>query len=183
MWLKNIFVLIFASFLISDPAFAQQDSVKRDSTHLYENIESYSKRSKVTKFIYRLVFKPVAPISKKRALKTNIYKKLIQKPYSSFKGKIIRNIDIITLDPFGYSTTDTSVTARNFINRAGNGIHIKTHSATIRNLLLFHKNEPFNSLLVKESERLIRNQKYVHDVSFYVVAAEEEIRFSRYLYP
>jgi len=37
--------------------------------------------------------------------------------------------------------------------------------------LLFHKNEPFNSLLVKESERLIRNQKYVHEVSFYVVAA------------
>ena len=171
MLLKNIFVLFIVSFLTGDLVFAQQDSVKRDSTHLYENIESFSKRSKFTGFLYRLVFKPVAPISKKRALKTNIYKKLIQKPYSSFEGKIIRNIDIITLDPFGYSTTDTAVTGQNFINRAGNGIHIKTHSATIRNLLLFHKNEPFNSLLVKESERLIRNQKYVHDVNFYVVAA------------
>ncbi len=50
-------------------------------------------------------------------------------------------------------------------------MHIKTQGITIRNLLLIHKNQPFNSLLVKESERLIRNQKYVHEVSFSVVAA------------
>ena len=37
--------------------------------------------------------------------------------------------------------------------------------------MLIHKNDPFNSLLVKESERLIRSQKYVHDVSFYVASA------------
>ena len=53
-------------------------------------------------------------------------------------------------------------------------MHIKTQSITIRNLLLIRKNEPFNSLLVKESERLIRTQKYVHEVSFYVVAAGEK---------
>lgn len=50
-------------------------------------------------------------------------------------------------------------------------MHIKTQGITIRNLLLIHKNQPFNSLLVKESERLIRNQSYVHEVSFYVVAS------------
>jgi len=171
MWFKNIFILFFVSFLISDFAFAQQDSVKTDSTHIYENIESYSKRSKFTMFMHRLIFKPVATSSKKKEDKRKGYKKLIQKPYSAFAGKIIRNIDIITLDPFGYSATDTTVATQNFLNRAGNGMHIKTQSTTIRNLLLIRKNEPFNSLLVKESERLIRNQKYVHEVSFYVVAA------------
>jgi|GEM_PF-3773434 hypothetical protein len=30
------------------------------------------------------------------------------------------------------------------------------------------KNQPFDSLLMKESERLIRNQNYVYDVSFFV---------------
>ena len=49
--------------------------------------------------------------------------------------------------------------------------HIKTQTITIRNLLLIRENEPFNSLLVKESERLIRIQKFVHDVYFYVVSA------------
>ena len=174
MWFKNIFILFFVSFLISDFAFAQQDSVKADSIHLYENIESYSKRSKLAMFMHRLIFKPVATSSKKKEVKRKGYKKLIQKPYSAFAGKIIRNIDIITLDPFGYSATDTTVAAQNFLNRAGNGMHIKTQSTTIRNLLLIRKNEPFNSLLVKESERLIRNQKYVHEVSFYVVDAGEK---------
>ncbi|MCX6256247.1 MAG: hypothetical protein NTV31_17495 [Bacteroidia bacterium] len=50
-------------------------------------------------------------------------------------------------------------------------MHIKTQVVTIRNLLLFRVNEPFNSFFVKESERLIRSQKYVHDVFFYVVSA------------
>jgi hypothetical protein len=51
--------------------------------------------------------------------------------------------------------------------RAGNSLHIKSQALAIRNLLLIHKNEPFNSYFVKESERLIRNQKFVHDVFFY----------------
>jgi hypothetical protein len=53
-------------------------------------------------------------------------------------------------------------------------MHVKTQGITIRNLMLIHKNAPFNSLLVKESERLIRSQKYVHEVSFYVVAAGDK---------
>ena len=128
----------------SEFASGQQDSVKTDSTTLYKNIESFSSRSKFTRFMYRMVFKPVTAVKKKKA-----YKKLIQKPYNTFNGKIIRNIDIITLDPFGYSATDTTVAKQNFPIRAGNKIHIKTQSIAIRNLLLFRKNEPFNSLLVK----------------------------------
>jgi hypothetical protein len=166
MWFKNIFMLFLISISISDFAFAQQTTVKRDSTKLYKKIESFSGRSKFTKFMYHMVFKPATAIKKKK-----VYKKLIQKPYKTFEGKIIRNIDIITLDPFGYSATDTTVAKRNFFTNAGNKVHIKTQSITIRNLLLIHKNDPFNSLLVKESERLIRVQKYVTDVYFYVVSA------------
>jgi hypothetical protein len=69
---------------------------------------------------------------------------------------------------------DTTVGDQNFLRRAGNGMHIKTRGITIRNLLLFHKNQVFNSLLVKESERLIRAQKYVHDVAFSVLATGED---------
>ncbi len=165
------FTLVFAIISISDLASAQQDSVKKDSTQLYNNIESYSKRSRLNGFIYRLIFKPVTPESKAQVVRRKSYKKLIQKPYSTFEGKIIRNIDVVTLDPFGYSATDTIVRKQNFLNKSGNRIHIKTQGITIRNLLLFHRNQPFNSLLVKESERLIRNQKFVHEVSFSVVPA------------
>ena len=171
MWFRKCFILFFVLILISDFASAQQDTVKTDSTHLYKNIESYSKRSKFTGFIYRLIFKPVAPDPINKAVRKKVYKKLIQKPYRNFDGKIIRNIDVVTLNPFGFSASDTTVGKQNFLSKAGNGMHIKTQGITIRNLMLIHKNQPFNSLLVKESERLIRNQTYVHEVSFYVVAA------------
>jgi outer membrane protein assembly factor BamA len=171
MWFRKCFIPFIVLILISEFASAQQDTVKTDSTHLYKDIESYSKRSKFTGFIYRLIFKPVASDPKNKEVKKKVYKKLIQKPYSAFEGKIIRNIDVVTLDPFGYSASDTTVGKQNFLSRAGNRIHIKTQGITIRNLLLIHKNQPFNSLLVKESERLIRNQTYVHEVSFSVVAA------------
>lgn len=161
---QKYLLVFFVSVFINDFASAQQTPVKTDSTLIYKNIESFSKRSKFTTFMYRLIFKPVAPVSKKKT-----YKKLIQKPYSAFEGKIIRNIDIVTLDPFGYSPIDTTVATQNFLYKAGNKTHIKTQILTIQNLLLIRKNEPFNSLLVKESERLIRSQKFVHEVSFYVV--------------
>lgn len=169
MWLKTIFILFFISILAIDFSFGQTIPAKKNSKELYQNIESYSKRSKFGKFIYRLVFKPVAPGSKKK----KVYKKLIQKPYSTFEGKVIRNIHIVTLDPFGNSIADSIITSNNFITRAGNSLHVQSHPFTIRNLLLIRKNQLFDSLLVKESERLVRSQKYVREVSFFIKAASK----------
>jgi hypothetical protein len=170
MWSKKLFILFFL-FLISAFVFAQETPVKTDSTHLYKDIETYSKRNKFNTFIYRLIFKPIAIISKK-GVKKKVYKKLIQKPYSTFQGKIIRKIDIVTLDPFGYSVSDPTVVAQSKLTKAGNDLHIKTQIIAIRNLLLIRENEPFNSFFVKESERLIRTQKFVHDVNFYVASTK-----------
>ena len=101
---------IFSSFslfypLTSDFAFPQQPTAPKDSTLLYKKIETFSKQGKFTKLMYSFVFKPVATNQAKK----KIYKKLIIKPYSAFEGKVIRHIDIVTLDPFGYSMADTIV--------------------------------------------------------------------------
>ncbi len=42
MRFKFLYILIFISFLFSEFAAAQQDSVKADSTQLYKNIETFS---------------------------------------------------------------------------------------------------------------------------------------------
>ena len=117
-----------------------------------------------------MVFKPVANVTPKKKAVKKRYKKLIQKPYSTFEGKTIRNINIETLDPFGYSISDTNVKPQNSFLKNGNKLHVKTQNITIRNLLLIHRNQLFDSLLVKESERLVRTSNYVHDVSFFVKA-------------
>src|ERR1035437_10304839 len=170
MWIRRITILFFISGFLTLSAFSQETKVKPDLTILYKKIETYSKRNKFNNFLYHLIFKPIAIISKKE-VKKKVYKKLIQKPYSTFQGKIIRKIDIVTLDPFGYSVNVSTEPEQNRLIKTGNSLHIKTQTIAIQNLLLIRKNEPFNSFYTKESERLIRSQKFVHDVYFYVSSA------------
>lgn len=138
--------------------FSQEDPVKKDSTKMYENIENFSKKSKFTKIFYKWIFEPVK-------IKNTVLPKKVKKKFrKKFEGKIIRNINIQTLDPFGFSISDTTKKARNWIEKSGNGLHITTRKLAIKNLLLFRRNKPLDTLLVSESERLIRLQKYVRDV-------------------
>ena len=167
MWFRNILLLVFISTFICDFAFAQETPAKKDSTLIYQHIESFSVKRKFTKFMYKLFFKPISAPLKKEA-KKKPYKKLIQKPYSSFEGKTIRNINIVTLDPFGFSIGDSIKSQPGFLSKAGNKTHLQSHNFTIRNLLLIRRNQPFDSLLVKESERLVRSMNFISDVSFTV---------------
>jgi len=160
---KNSFILFCFILFIQMSAFSQQKPAKTDTTHIYSNIETYSKRSKFTRFMYGLIFKPQIRILNKR----KTYRKLIQKPYSEFEGKVIRKINIETLDPFGYSIADT-ISQLTLLSKTGNKLHYKSQRITIRNLLLIHQNQRFDSLLVMESERLVRSKAFVSNVSFYV---------------
>ncbi len=124
---------------------------------MYRDIEAYSKRSKFSKFIYKLVFKSI-PQQKTTAKK--IPKKL-KSPFATYEGKIIRKITIETLDPFGYGISDTGELTKNWVERFGNKVHLKSKNWTVRNFLLFKKNEPFDSIIIKESERLLQSQRFV----------------------
>ncbi len=168
--LKIFFILVFVSLVTSNYAIAQKTPAVKDSAKVYKDIESFSVKRKFTKYMYQMLFKPVAVNSQKKNDKKKVYKKLIQRPYSAFEGKIIRHINIETLDPFGYSIADTIVRPPNFISKNGNWLHIKSQRITIRNLLLIRQNQVFDSLLVKESERLVRSSSFVTDVSFFVTA-------------
>ena len=173
MWFRIIFLIFFISTSISGSVFAQHAVAKKDSTKLYENIQTYSEGNNFTRFMYRLFFKPIAPVPVKKKGGKKIYKKLIQKPYSAFEGKIIRNINIQTIDPFGGSIGDTIKASLNWLSKTGNKVHIKSHGITIRNLLLIRQNQQFDSLMVKESERLVRSMGFIRDVSFFVKSASK----------
>ncbi len=166
--LRQMILLILFSFSTGEYLSAQQTGEQGDSTNLYTNINSYSRRSKFAKFFYRLIFRPVASDLPKKKKPKQKQKKTIQKPYSKFEGKIIRKISIETLDPFGYKIGDTIFVAQNKLSKVGNGLHVKSQRQTIRNLLLIRQNDVFDSLLVKESERLVRSQGYIRDVLFFV---------------
>jgi hypothetical protein len=172
-WFKILLLFFFFSLFVKELANAQQSTIKNDSTTIYKNIESFSKKRKLTKLMYTLVFKHQASALQRKPANKRRYKRQIQKSYKAFEGKTIRQINIETLDPFGYSVADTLLSPHGFFPKTGNGAHIKSQQITIRNLLLIRENQLFDSLLVKESERLVRTRKYVHDVSFAFTATSK----------
>lgn len=161
---SKIFTCILILFLACQFCQGQDKTTNsgNDSVKVYRKIEDLSKKSKFKKFIYRLLFK--AQRSETRSQKKVRQQFFIKKSFDRNEGKIIRQIKIETLDPFGYSADNYKDEPEKGFEKFGNTLHIKTKNWTIRNLLLFKKNTPLDSLAAKESERLIRRQRYVRSV-------------------
>jgi hypothetical protein len=157
MFLNQKFIILVLFLFCFEAAFSQVTEPKKDSSEVYRDIQTYSKKHKFTKFLHGLIFESIDSKKKK--------KKIVKKRHADFDGKIIRNINIVTLDPFGYSEIDTARKPKNWGEKTGNILHSKTKKLAIRNLLLLKKNTPLDPLLVKESERLIRSQKYISRVN------------------
>ena len=162
------FVPLFPVLLmcISGMAVAQEKTDVDPTSGVYKKIEDYSSKRKFTNMVYGLILKPVADYSSKQAA---IQSSRISDNYTDFETKIIRKITIVTLDPFGFSVSDTTARPRSKLENYGNALHVKSLHTTIRNHLLIHKNDVFDSLVVKETERLIRSQRYVQNIKVDVV--------------
>jgi len=152
------FLFIVLMLCVSN-SFSQEKKTERDSVLAgYQKIEELSKKSKFTSQLHRLIFKSTSVNNYKHKSAT------VEPDYTLYEGKIIRAISIQTLDPFGFSETDTTRKPRHFASKAGNVVHIKTKKFAIRNTLLIKENQPFDSLKIKETERLIRSQRFVRRV-------------------
>ncbi len=170
--IKLLLLLVFIAVApMSAQTPVQKDTVKEKRDQMYQNLENYSKRGKFTKFVHKLIFRSVKKqeLSQRRR-KTRDKTPEMKVDYSSFEGKIVRKINVETLDPFGYSINDTTQKPDAWLEKFGNGIHLKTKNLTIKNLLLIKRNKPLDSLLAQESERLIRSQRYVRRVIIKPVA-------------
>jgi hypothetical protein len=170
MTFKLKFILGFLLLCHCQYSNAQQIPATKDSSKVYRNIEKYSKKRKYTQFFYKLIFAPIAT----QKVRKNSFQKALKTNYAQYEGKIIRDIKITTLDPFGYSTTDTIQAPTEFISKSGNVLHLKTKKLAIQNLLLIHKNQPLDSLLVKESERLVRNQHFVSSITSQIALVSQD---------
>lgn len=148
--------------MISLKGNAQTIEKKSDSVSVYQNINDLSKKSKFSRFVYKLIFKESA--LKAENLIPFKPKKEVKVVKKHQEGKVIRNITIETLDPFGYSVTNEKKVPKHKLEHFGNTVHIKTKEVTIRNSILFKKYDKLDSKLLLESERLIRSQRYIREV-------------------
>ncbi|MBS1765407.1 MAG: hypothetical protein JSS90_10620 [Bacteroidetes bacterium] len=146
-------------FFLNGKLLAQTDSVKK-SQQLYQQIERKTSGNRYLKQFYRLLFRPAG-----RAVKqSNTEAVDFQNP--ALQDLPVGNIHVIVYDPFGYSLSDTLRRPSGFLASAGNFIHKKTTRKQILGMLRVLPGEPYDSLHIQESERLIRKQIYVRDVKF-----------------
>ena len=149
-------------------SFAQVNDSIPTTQQQMQKIENLSKRNKFTQRVHKLLFK-----RKSTNVNTNVQavkQQDIDYDFDKFQGKVIRNIHIETFDPFGFSIQDSTRVPKKQIERIGNRLHLKTKQFTIRSLLLFKKNQPLDSIKLRESERLIRTQRYIRRVSLKPIA-------------
>lgn len=114
------------------------------------------------------LLKAVLVFDRKDEELTGLDAELIEREYEKHNYKIVRSIEVITRNPFGYSITDTTQLPKNFFEKAGNSLHVRTNKRLIRNKLLFKQNAPLEPLALVESERLLRQTEYILDTRIVV---------------
>ncbi|MBK0401927.1 hypothetical protein I5M27_02955 [Adhaeribacter sp. BT258] len=142
------------------------DSVPADTTRkgtssdrILKGLQEYSKRKSLPARAVSKLFN----FNRKKPTESGIDPELINYQFSQHDYKIVRRIDIQTLDPFGYSLTDTASVPDNFLEKSGNYLHIKTHRGRVRNKLLFRKGKQLEPQAILESERLLRQTDHILD--------------------
>lgn len=166
---KLSFLIVFIAFLGCQFTLAQDtlrtkrilnDSLKAKNDSLYKKIELKTQRSKLGRKFHELFFSsiktnPSTPIPIKRK-EESIWR--------DFQGKIIRNIEITTYDPLGFDEKDSTKTPNKW-EYLGNIFHNKTKNKIVERLLLFKQYLPLDSVKIKESARILRNQYHIRRVS------------------
>ncbi len=160
-----IFIFAF-SFNLTAQVVEEVDDLDApvDTAEFYKKLYNYSKEKKFLYVVYRAIFNPPGrPKTKKKAKPV-----VAGMTPARYKGKIIRNVSIVSYEPFGTSLNDTSRRPHSFLQKGGNKVHALTNNSTVRNLLLFRKNDLADPLKIKESERLLRSFGYIRDARIMV---------------
>lgn len=145
---------------------------KYDTLRVYKSIKQNAYKYKFTKFLFHAVFVDPSPLKyDKKPLSDKQTKKDVN---SKYKGACIRSIEIIVLDPFGYTANDTVFGTTNPLQRIANKTHIKTINRVIKNRLLFRKSETIDLLKIKESERLLREAGFIRDARIFLSGNDQK---------
>ncbi len=142
------------------------DTVKKAPTsdRIIKGLEEYSKRKSLPAKLVSTLFN----FKRKKNADIGLDPELINYQFSAHDYKIVRRIDIQTLDALGYNINDTTRVPKNILEKAGNSIHIKTHRGRVRNKLIFKKGEKLEPQAIIESERLLRQTDHIVDAKIRV---------------
>lgn len=109
--LSLILPLLFFCTELSAQVPEKTDSLNDEKGKIVEKLESQKEKSGFGKFIYKTLVKKPKSAEK---ISEDIQQRAI--PFSEAEGKIIRNIQINTHDPFGYSIENPEMQPDKFLS-------------------------------------------------------------------
>jgi hypothetical protein len=176
-YLRYTLTCLLGMLLLSGMAQAQEVPPKRDTLaipadttrqkfdeRVMQNLREISQR----KTIMGKLLKAILVFDRKDERVLGLDAELIRREYERHNYKVVRHINIMTLDALGYSINDTTRVPQTFLEKAGNSLHTKTRRRLVRNKLLFKSREPLQPLALVESERLLRQTSYLLDARIIV---------------
>ena len=137
------------------------DSLRRrfDEDRILTGLRSYTKRKTIAGKTLGALFN----FTQRQQERAGLDAVLLDRQFDQHNYKIVRRIDIRTLDAFGYSLRDSTQRPRSFWERAGNTIHVRTAPSRVRQVLLFRSGRPLEPQALAESERLLRQTAEILD--------------------
>lgn len=146
-------------------------NAQRDSSAIYDRIDQFAKKRKLTQVLYDAIFVAPAQVSEELKAKGPGSPK---NQFTRYQGRTIRSINIHVLDPFATDVNDTIVRPTNWIERVGNSAHMTTRKRVVKGILLFKVGDALDPLELRESERLLRTYALVNDARITVHPAQDE---------
>jgi len=137
--------------------------------NFYNRLAQRANKNRLTRGLHNIIIARPKDDSNFDSLKTS----LSILPYVHFRDRPIRKIIITRLNVFGPAVNDTNRTARTWIGRTGNKIHIQTKTRLIRNNLLFKEGDRLKPVVLSDNERILRALPYLEDASIIVEPVSE----------
>lgn len=141
---------------------------KRNGYTLYSKIASQMKKHSLVDELLQMLLE--GAIQDTMLLKQAIME--AEDAYSPYAGKIIKEIKIQVLDPFGSAISDTNLPTVTKLGRTLNKSHVKTRQNIIKSKLHFDVNDAINPYELVENTRTLTELNFLQDAAIIVYPAE-----------
>ena len=141
---------------------------KKRAQGLNDWLDRMAEKSSIARGLHNIVIVP----SRRNPLKDTLNTSRSETQFNNYEGKIIRKVIIKKLDVFGPNVYDTALHARSWLEKTGNGFHVKTTDYVIRKNILVQPGDKLDPFLLADNERLLRSLSSIEDARFIVSPAE-----------
>jgi hypothetical protein len=137
----------------------------KNSRVFYDTVYKKFSRNKISQMLYGLAF----AVPRQSDLPDTLQVLKSNSPFEAYQGKIIRNIVVKVLPPFGASVYDTGKMAVTGVGKALNSVHINTRKYVIRRNLLVKNGDRIDPAFLADNERVLRNMSSIDNARIIVV--------------